>query len=274
MNNFQQRALSGIVYVLILCLGIFINELTAHGLMISLSLLAVREYLAIAKDKFNYKKPFTTTIILLLIYSYFNIDFVNTYFTVKQNQIGISIILFLYIEWMILLFKTKTKNPTHFLTNIFGYLYTVIPFALAVPFAKLFSSDYNGIYLFLLFLFIWSSDSFAYLVGRKIGKTKLFKEVSPKKSWEGFIGGLVITTVIGFSIGLISPKFSSLLFGIMAFVVFIVGSIGDLFQSSFKRSLEIKDSSNLIPGHGGILDRLDSFIFVIPFIYFLFQLFI
>ncbi len=129
----------------------------------------------------------------------------------------------------------------------------------------------NGIYrpeiILGFFILIWISDSFAYLVGSTIGKTKLYERISPNKTIEGAIGGLIAALI---SSHFISKYFTDITFiswMIVAAIVVVFGILGDLIESKFKREAGVKDSSNFIPGHGGFLDRLDSVIFAAPFVY-------
>lgn len=274
MNNFQQRLLSGVVYILILCLGIMTNELTAHVLFLGLSFLALREYRSISKKSLDTPRYFISFLIGIHLYFYFNLSFTDEYLPflgLNKESTVFRIGILIYLEIILLLINYKTEASKHILTSIFSYVYTVIPFALAVPFAKLNQgAGYYGFSILLVFIFIWASDTFAYLVGRKFGKRKLFEAVSPKKTWEGFIGGGILTILLGVIIALATDA-SLITTSILALLAFVFGSIGDLIQSTFKRTIDIKDSSNLIPGHGGILDRMDSFIFALPIIYMIFQ---
>jgi phosphatidate cytidylyltransferase len=126
---------------------------------------------------------------------------------------------------------------------------------------------YNPKILVTILILIWTNDTFAYVVGKNMGKTKLFPSVSPKKTIEGFAGGMIFTVI---SSVLLSKFFieSKILYIwiIIAIIVSIFSTLGDLIQSKFKRVAGIKDSGKIMPGHGGILDRLDSIIFVIPII--------
>lgn len=126
---------------------------------------------------------------------------------------------------------------------------------------------YNPKILISILILIWANDTFAYLVGKNFGRNKLFPSVSPKKTIEGFVGGLIFT---GISSILLSKFYieSNILYIwiVIAVIVSIFSTLGDLIQSKFKRVAGVKDSGKIMPGHGGILDRLDSIIFVIPFI--------
>mgnify|MGYP003387074849 FL=1 len=116
-------------------------------------------------------------------------------------------------------------------------------------------------------ILIWINDSFAYLVGKNFGRRKLFESVSPKKTIEGFLGGLSFSIGTGYLISHYVQDYSTQNWIIIAMIVSVIGTIGDLVESKFKRQANIKDSGNIMPGHGGILDRLDSLLFVAPFVY-------
>lgn len=126
-----------------------------------------------------------------------------------------------------------------------------------------------GMLMYLL-LTVWSTDSGAYLVGRKIGKTKLAPQISPNKTWEGSIGGTIVAVIVGiiFSVtGLI--HYGILATILMTLFLSIAGQLGDLVESSLKRYYGVKDSGRILPGHGGILDRFDSLLLVLPMAYLL-----
>lgn len=114
---------------------------------------------------------------------------------------------------------------------------------------------------------IWTNDSFAFIVGKNFGKHKLFESVSPKKTIEGFIGGMFFAVIVGVLIGNYSNSFSILNWITIAIIVAVIGSLGDLVESKFKRQANVKDSGKIMPGHGGLLDRLDSLFFLAPFVY-------
>lgn len=163
----------------------------------------------------------------------------------------------------ILLYTTKKVSLSYqpFLLN--GLLYLSIPIFVLI----LKMSEFESLHLLImaLFVIIWVSDSAAYFIGKAWGKTKLFPSISPKKSLQGYIGGLIGALLTGYIISLFMQDLSLKDWLITGGIVWLAGSTGDLVESSFKRQYNIKDSGNALPGHGGFLDRFDSFIFSLPF---------
>ncbi|PKR80598.1 phosphatidate cytidylyltransferase [Brumimicrobium salinarum] len=168
----------------------------------------------------------------------------------------------------------KTAHPLFDLAiTFFPWIYIVFPFFLMFQiFNHAIPEQPQWVLILGLFIMIWSNDSFAYLTGRTFGKTKLIERISPKKSWEGAVGGFIFTILAGitycFFIG------GDFLFWIVAAgFVSPAGIIGDLIESKFKRLVDVKDSGTILPGHGGILDRFDAVIYAAPLFYFLILLF-
>jgi phosphatidate cytidylyltransferase len=114
---------------------------------------------------------------------------------------------------------------------------------------------------------LWASDTGAYLFGMKLGKTKLFERHSPKKSWEGFFGGVLTSVLVSYIISLFFTELSPFVLGGMAVLIVSFGTLGDLVESMLKRSLDVKDSGNILPGHGGFLDRFDGLLIAAPIVY-------
>ena len=121
--------------------------------------------------------------------------------------------------------------------------------------------------LLSVFIFLWSNDTFAFLIGKSIGRNKLFESISPKKTIEGFVGGLLGTLITAIIIFYVKETETIWFWLALGAIVSVSGTFGDLFESLLKRKAGIKDSGNIMPGHGGILDRIDSLLFAIPFSY-------
>ena len=176
----------------------------------------------------------------------------------------------------VFLIKLYKKSDVHPFINIalfyLGIMYVAVPFSLINILVF-----YNGYYSYeillgLLFL-TWANDIGAYFTGILFGRTKLFERISPKKSWEGSIGGGILSIVTSLAIGHYFHGLNSFEWISVAVIVVIAGTYGDLVESHFKRSIQIKDSGSIIPGHGGFLDRFDSLLIAVPFVVVFLKLF-
>lgn len=168
--------------------------------------------------------------------------------------------------YLIKLYKKSDPKPfANIAITFLGILYVSIPISL-FNLAAHFGPDYNYEIIAGIMLIVWGSDSGAYFAGSRFGRRKLFERISPKKSWEGLIGGALVAVGIAY---LLSGYFETLTItqwiGV-AIIIVISGTYGDLVESLFKRSMDIKDSGTNLPGHGGFLDRFDSLLLSMPFI--------
>jgi phosphatidate cytidylyltransferase len=144
--------------------------------------------------------------------------------------------------------------------------YLGLPFALLIPCSlRPDTLDYAAVRVFGLLWLVWANDSIAYLVGSRVGKTKLFERISPKKTWEGTVGGAIGAQLMALLLSAYFTDFSRTEWLVLAAVATVFGTLGDLVESMLKRSLGVKDSGTLLPGHGGMLDRFDAFFFALPF---------
>ena len=168
--------------------------------------------------------------------------------------------------FLVKLYKKSDKNP--FVNIAFYYLgitYVALPFTL-INIIVFFHDAYSFQILLGLLIIIWASDTGAYFAGSMFGKRKLFERISPKKSWEGSIGGGIVALTCAFVISRYYTDLNLIEWVIVGGIVVVTGTYGDLVESLFKRSMSIKDSGNVIPGHGGFLDRFDSLILSVPFV--------
>ncbi|MEO8665824.1 MAG: phosphatidate cytidylyltransferase [Ignavibacteria bacterium] len=173
-----------------------------------------------------------------------------------------SVIIFSVIE----IFRGGKRNPVNVMIVLFGYLYITLPMIFLVALSELSKNSGLNI-LILIFVLIWTCDTAAYFGGRAFGKHQL-SGISPKKTWEGAVAGFVFTVIVSLLVHFIFPEKLILKDAvIIGFIVGIFSQIGDLFESLIKRHCDVKDSSDIIPGHGGVLDRFDSLIFVAPVIF-------
>ncbi|KJS87485.1 MAG: hypothetical protein JM58_03865 [Peptococcaceae bacterium BICA1-8] len=174
------------------------------------------------------------------------------------------------LSFFIILFYSVFKYPKINLEDISANIFILIYVGWSLTHIVLLRNTFNGaLVLVYLFLVIWSTDTGAYFAGRFFGKTKLAPLVSPKKTIEGAIGGLLLGLLAAFIFNLFFQIFTAPILFVSAFLISILGQVGDLVESCFKRLVGIKDSGKIIPGHGGILDRFDSTILTAPALFYL-----
>lgn len=178
------------------------------------------------------------------------------------------IFLIFIIQISIELFRKDNPQWSNIAISLTGYIYVSIPFGLMNSFFYTGAIDTPRIGILIgVFVLIWTSDIFAYLTGSMFGKHKLFERISPKKTWEGTFGGLVFALVAAYIISLFVNQLSMIEWMILAVILVISGTIGDLAESLLKRNAGIKDSGTLFPGHGGVLDRFDAILFASPVVF-------
>lgn len=279
-KNLVQRTISGIVYVLILmaCVhplgsgtinALFPGLVSQHhlyfGLMAFLFLASAWECMRIMKFGNGYERWLVLPLSVLAFYMFGKRYFLNGFFF--DFRLSEMLALSLIFIAVITVFKYKTELYYDSGKLILIVIYTALPFgfALALPKISLYS-DVFTLEVFYLFILIWSSDTFAYLSGKFFGKTKMAPKISPKKTWEGFAGGVMLTLLLSFFVERYNPDMRGN-WMIIGFLVAVFAPVGDLVESQLKRNFGVKDSGNLIPGHGGVLDRLDSFIICAPVVY-------
>lgn len=189
------------------------------------------------------------------------------------EYVGVALFLSIFFTFVSILFAKKEEVISHLGKIFLSIIYIVVPFTLMVqiPFLDTIFNYVNTTILGV-FILIWTNDTFAFFVGKNIGKHKLLERISPNKTIEGFIGGMIFTFIASFILAQMFTTLSLTKWLVIAGIVSVFGVLGDLIESMFKRQAGVKDSSNFIPGHGGFLDRFDSVIFAAPFIFIYLQL--
>ena len=266
-NNFIQRAVTGVLFVIVLVGCILYSPLSFGILFTIISVLSVHEFaqLVSKSSEVSINKTITAlggAYLFLALMSF-----------CTQQSVGARVFLpylGLLLYMMIKELYLKKKNPTgNWAYSMLSQLYVALPFALLNVLAfqnspETSSVTYNPILPLSIFVFIWLSDTGAYCVGSLIGKHRLFERISPKKSWEGSIGGGIFSIASSLGFAHFFPFMPGWQWVGLAIVVVIFGTWGDLTESLMKRQLGIKDSGNILPGHGGMLDRFDSALMAIP----------
>lgn len=291
MNETLKRSISGAIYILLLISSILYSTESFFMLFGIFLVIAIYEFCNLTQVSkvlplitgtllyssitliSHYSKITTTTINDFLgtaIEITINVQQLNIILLAITLVVSVKCILFLFYDSI-----QKISTSSKYL-YLFGYIILPFVFITKISFGI---KDYNPKIIIGLFLLIWTNDTFAYIVGKSIGKNKLFERISPKKTIEGFVGGIAFAIFAGYLISKYyikaKPEFSQqsiLIWTSIATIVGIFGTIGDLIESKFKRIAGVKDSGNIMPGHGGVLDRLDSVIFVAPIIFLFYQI--
>jgi phosphatidate cytidylyltransferase len=192
-------------------------------------------------------------------------------FMIEKERLSHEYLFLLFpllsLTFFIKLYRKTDKKPfTGVAFTYLGIFYVAVPFSLLN--LAVFSVDavYHYEILVGCLLILWASDTGAYFAGTRFGKTKLFERVSPKKSWEGFLGGAFAAIVVAFVLSQYFVVLEDWKWLVIAGIIIIAGTYGDLIESLFKRSIEIKDSGSILPGHGGFMDRFDGLLLSAPFI--------
>jgi phosphatidate cytidylyltransferase len=282
MSNFWQRTLTGAVFVGVILGAIYGGPLTFRLLLISINILCIYEYASLFKERsLNPSIPIllTCSIAMILLIGLgsmgtsfgFNSSILPGWHTTIYGPFAVLSPMFPFLVVLLmvpLIGELFRQKPDPFIRGVIGsgglaYItFSLLLYAFIVNSIQ----GYNAHIAASIFYLVWASDTFAYLSGRTFGRTPLFPVVSPKKTWEGSIGGTIgatgIAVLLYYTVGIFTlPQWVGL-----AVVIVIFGTIGDLIESMLKRSLGLKDSGNILPGHGGVLDRFDAFLFVVPFV--------
>lgn len=268
MNNFLQRILTGTVFVGVILASIWWGPLYFQYLFLLVAILALDEFYRLTTTE--NEQPNRIGGIIAGVLCYLLLSFT------ASGDIPVRLLTLIFPILVLLFFAELYRKKTFPFRNISltvtGILYTTLPLALLthIAFTDLY---YNRALLIGYFVILWSSDSFAYVHGNLFGRSKLFERISPKKSWEGSILGGLSTLGVAWGFSVFNPEIPLVQWMIMAVLICITGTLGDLTESLLKRSLGVKDSGNLLPGHGGILDRFDALFLSIPFVWAFFQIF-
>lgn len=262
MNNILVRSLSGGVYIAILILAVlFYAQLSylVYGIILFIALYEYGRLLSFNDLKLNSFVNIGVGVSVYLIIGLVELSYLSKLF------LGfIPILLFLPIVYS--LFDTSKNSLLKAILTLGGYLYLLMPLILV---HYLYQKSASGEIVYFwpvlgMMILTWTSDTFAYLSGRFFGKTKLFERISPKKTWEGVIGGTLFSVLAAFFIDYFDSEQDLLFWLVLGVLVPAFGIIGDLIESHMKRTVGVKDSGDFIPGHGGILDRIDAMLFSIP----------
>lgn len=266
MNNLTKRIVFGFIYLAFVVLSTILGPIYFYILFLIFLIFCLYEFLIIIELKSIYPYILAVTSYAFAIVSNNNLILIES--ELSQKIITSVFVLAVYFTLITALISSR-KIAIQYLGRIFlSLVYIIIPFSLLIKIPYLnFEYFFDTSIILGIFILVWSNDVFAYLIGKNFGKHKLIERVSPNKTIEGFLGGFIFTFIAGFFVSKYCLSIQPTQWFVIAIIVSVFGVLGDLVESMFKRQANVKDSSNFIPGHGGFLDRLDSIIFAIQFIY-------
>ena len=264
MKEIHIRTLTGIFFIVAVIGSILVHPLVFFIVFSAFTYIGLSEFLKLSPVKDGPGKNvgyFVSGMLIYFLTALMGLGYIDL-------QFAYFLLLIFFLTFILELFRKQNASRERIGAWFTGFIYIAIPFGLMN--SLFITGNLEGFrvdILIGLFIIIWSSDVFAYLVGSWIGKHKLFERISPKKSWEGSIGGLVFALLAAYILSIIFHQLTLLEWFIFAIIVVVFGALGDLIESMFKRQAGVKDSGNILPGHGGVLDRFDAVLFATPFVF-------
>jgi phosphatidate cytidylyltransferase len=276
MSTLQTRMMTASVFASIMASGIFFNFYSFLGLFMAIAGLSLWEFYGLVlpeEPQKNVRKVYGTCAGLFVLGSFYldkAILFADMPHASWLKIIPVLAFFFIFALFIVELFLESAQPFQNIALVWLGLVYIVLPYCLLAGLVCTTSMEsyrfvYHPALVFGLLLLVWASDSFAYLIGSRIGKTKLFPRISPGKTWEGSAGGILGAATAAVVLHYVFPTELTLMVWLgLGLVAVVFGTLGDLIESMLKRSLNVKDSGSLMPGHGGMLDRFDAFMFFVP----------
>lgn len=263
MSNFWQRAITGTVFVAVLVAFIKWTPLAFAALLLPVALLGLQEFYTITKRP---KTNIPVRLMYIIAAAVYLLMVSIRLFQIPPSSLALAVPLF-SVVLISELFRKEKRPINNIAYSLFGILYIVLPFGLLTYIQLDESGALKSSWVLLAFFCsLWANDTGAYLIGRAIGKTPLFARISPKKTWEGFIGGLFFCCLTGYLFSHIDPFLTAWEWMGFSVIIGVFGTLGDLIESMIKRNYQVKDSGTILPGHGGILDRFDGIFLAAPMI--------
>jgi phosphatidate cytidylyltransferase len=262
-----KRAITGSLFAATLLFCTIYSTYALFALYLFFVIVGSWEYLNILHKNSDYKPSLILGILnSILVFLAFTIDPIFSGSTILL--IALSILVTFSIP-LFELFKNKPNPFSNIVHTLLPAIYVAIPFGLLILSNSLFAVKGNLNILIVIFYFsLWGNDTGAYFTGTAIGKTKLFERISPNKTWEGSFGGAFFAIAVAIAGGYYFAEETPIWqWAGIGLIISVFGSMGDLVESLFKRSMNVKDSGNILPGHGGILDRFDGLLIASPFVF-------
>lgn len=257
----KQRIITAILALIIFLPFVIYGDWPFTIFVYFLATIALFELTKMRKINFYSIPSLATVLILWIALSSFSDDVIPGIMLTKTEMV-------LIFAMLLLIFTVLLKNKFTF--DDAGFLMLAMIYV-GMGFYYLIETRGAGLnYIIYVLFVIWATDTGAYFVGRSLGKRKLWPQISPNKTIEGALGGIIAAGIVGVVFQLVYPfDYSMVIVILVTVLVSLIGQLGDLVESAFKRHYDVKDSGNILPGHGGILDRLDSLLFVLPLLHFI-----
>lgn len=260
-SNLEQRVIAAIVGAVIFIGAIYLNEWTYFAVFLAVTLLGMVEFyrlLGIKGFEPNQKIGLLAGGGLFVMV-----------FLIQKDLLPLRVLFLmpalLALVFVVELYRKKALPFVNISVTLVGVLYVAVPFSLFSLLGFL-GEQYSWHVILGCLLLIWAADTGAYFVGKNFGRRKLMERISPGKTWEGWAGGVLLALLVAWGLSYFFTDLHLLQWIVIGLIVAVFGVLGDLVESMLKRGLEVKDSGSLIPGHGGILDRFDSLLMVVPFV--------
>ncbi len=261
MSNFWQRAITGSVFITVIVLLVFSGSHALSLLFAAVAVAGFLEYCTILRiGKVVAPAKIRGAAVTVLVHLSFWLGF-----SLENNNYFLLPVFFIATSLLFDLFSEPEFGFERMMSSVFGYLWITLPFA-SIPVLAHITGYYEPWPVMGFFILLWVNDTGAYLAGRSMGRTKLAPSISPGKTIEGFVGGVLLAFVAAYFLSVHSGFFNLYDWMVIAAIVAVFSNAGDLVESALKRRCGVKDSGKLLPGHGGILDRFDGVLLSVPVI--------
>ncbi len=264
LKEIYTRTLTGFVFIVAVIGSVLLHPLVFFILFSAVTYLGLQEFLKLSpveSSPQNNRVYFAGGMLVYFLTALMGLGYIHL-------QFAYLLLMVFFLVFVFELFRKDEDSRQRIGTWFTGFVYIALPFGLMNSlFVTGNLEGFRTDILIGLFIIIWTSDVFAYLVGSRLGKHKLFERISPKKTWEGSLGGLLFALLAAYILSLFYTLFSLTEWMILAVIIVLTGALGDLIESMLKRQAGLKDSGTLFPGHGGVLDRFDAVMFATPFVF-------
>ena len=262
MQNLYTRTITGVFFVALIIGSLILHPLAFVAVIFLVMLTGLLEFYHMARHQDIYPQRVVGCVVGSIIYLIPALAALGIISPVSIAFLPLLLFAFFIAE----LYRNKQNSLQNIAFGIFSVVYISIPLSILIFLVSSIVTNNQPHWhiAFSFFIILWSHDTFAYLTGMVLGKHKLFEKISPKKTWEGTIGGMIFGLLAAFLLSLFFKELSTFQWLFAAMIINISGTFGDLSESMLKRNFNVKDSGNIFPGHGGVLDRFDAVLFAAP----------